>query len=293
MDLQQLRYVAALAQERHFQKAARSLGVTQPTLSQQVKKLEDELGEALFERSSRHVALTPAGERFLPYVLSSLDAIKVGVETLRSGGGDVAGPIRVGFLPTIGPYLIPGMMKRLKQHAPGLKVELHEETAPRLASRVREGRLDLAVLSLPFREAGLATRALGSEALLLAVAKDHALAKGKTVAPKSLDGERLLVLQEGHCFRNQSLAFCKGVKTQPQVVFQGSGLASVLRMAAAGEGITLVPKMAAEGRSNPDVKFLPFTGVQPTRDIGVAWRSSASLTQKEHLIMREVENLLA
>lgn len=292
MDLQQLRYVAALAQEKHFQRAAKSVGITQPTLSQQVKKLEEELGEPLFERSSRRVALTPAGERFLPHVLAALDALKKGMSAIQEEGDLSEIPVRVGFLPTMGPYLIPEILNDLKERVPELKLEFHEDTAEALVHRVREGGLNLGVLSLPVHENGIAARSLGHEPVYVAVSPTHALAGCKNVPLRRLHQEPLFVLREGRCLRDQMLVHMKRAKAQPRIAFQGTHLTSLLKMAATGEGVAIVPKMAVESHSGDGLRFLPFANPQPTREIGVIWRRSAALTQREHLVMRAIESRL-
>lgn len=292
MDLQQLRYVTALAKEKHFQKAARLTGVTQPTLSQQVKKLEQELGESLFERSSRRVALTPAGERFLPHALAALDALQKGVASIQEEGDLSVAPVRIGFLPTMGPYLIPPILNDLKERVPELTLEFHEDTAASLVQRIREGGLDLGIVSLPLHEDGIASRSLGRESLYLAVSPQHALARQKNVALRQLHQESLFVLQEGRCLRDQISVFLRRAKAQPKIAFQGMHLTSLLKLVATGEGVAIVPEMAAESHAADGIRFLPFSNPQPTREVGVIWRRSASLTQREYLVMRSIENQL-
>ncbi len=285
MELQQLRYVAALARELHFAKAARKTNVSQPTLSQQVKKLESELGTALFERSPRRVRLTDAGKKFLPYALEVLGAAERGIQELSSREGEVTGTVRLCAIPTIGPYLLPPVIAQIRKAAPKLVLELHEETTAVLLARLKEGELDLGLLSPPVSEKGISVLDLGHEPFYLAVSKKHRLAHQKSVSPKELASERLLVLQEGHCFGEQSLEYCKRTARDPQVIFRGSSLLSVMRLAAAGEGVTFVPRMAVGRWTDPDLRFVPFTRPEPERAIGLVWRVTSPLSRAQKLVM--------
>jgi len=285
MELQQLRYVAALAKELHFLRASQKVHVTQPTLSQQIRKLEDELGTPLFERSPRKVRLTAAGQRFLPHALEALAAVERGAAELKERSGELTGTVRVSAIPTICPYLMPQVITRLRAAAPKLVLELYEETTSALLTRLRDGEIDLGLLSPPVGEKGISELVLASEPFYLAVSSRHRLAKAASVPPKELDAERLLVLQEGHCFGGQSLEYCKRVSKNPHVIFRGSSLQSVLRLAAAGEGVTFVPKMAASLSAWPDLRFIPFTRPEPERQIGVVWRLSSPLLKTHQLIV--------
>ncbi len=285
MELQQLRYVAALAKELHFLKASQKVHVTQPTLSQQIRKLEDELGTPLFERSPRKVRLTAAGQRFLPHALEALAAVERGAAELKERSGELTGTVRVSAIPTICPYLMPQVITRLRAAAPKLVLELYEETTSALLNRLKDGEIDLGLLSPPVGEKGISELVLMSEPFYLAVSSRHRLAKAASVHPKELDAERLLVLQEGHCFGGQSLEYCKRVSKNPHVIFRGSSLQSVLRLAAAGEGVTFVPKMAASLSAQADLRFIPFTRPEPERRIGVVWRLSSPLLKTHQLII--------
>src|SRR5262245_18618106 len=256
MELTPLRYALALDRERHFQRAAERVHVSQPTLSQGIMNLEREIGVRLFERSPRHVRPTAAGARFLARLREILSHLDEAVEETRDPAQAPAGLLTVAAIPTIGPYVLADILKDLKARAPRLKLELQEWTTSVLVQRLKEGRLDIGILSLPIPDKTLVARSLGDEEFRLAVPKGHPLAKKKEVRPRDLEQERLLILHEGHCFRDQSLAFCRRAADDPQVVFQGSSLGSVLRLAAAGEGVTLVPAMAAEPR--PGMAFLRF-----------------------------------
>lgn len=285
MELQQLRYAVALHREKHFQRAAERTHVSQPTLSQQIKKLERELGAPLFERSSRRVRATPAGDAFIARAAAALEALDGASEEVRRTSHEVSGRIRVAAIPTMAPYILPLLLKALRPKAPRLVVEVHELTTSILIEHLKDGRVDVGLLALPIDERGLVSRSLGREPFFLAAPKNHPLAKKAKVGPDDLKNERLLILQEGHCFRRQSLEVCHISADDPRVIFQGSSLASVMRMAAVGEGITLVPRMAVEPRAYPGLAFRPFRGPAPSRELGFLWRITTPLGPAHKLFM--------
>lgn len=291
MEIHQLRYLVALSQEKNFVRAARRVNITQPTLSQQVKKLEVELETPLFERSAHGVQLTRAGEKFLPYALATLDSLEKGIAEVREESGGLSGKISIGTLPTIGPYLLPDVLILLRKKAPRLRIELYEETTSVFVESLKAGKLDLGVISLPLPDASLVSRRLGREEFFLAASKEHPVSKRKEVTAKILKDEKLLILQEGHCFSDQALEFCQRLRNDAQIIFQGSSLTSVMKLAAVGEGLTLVPHMAASVRENPSLAFIPFSPPKPSREIGLVWRISAPLTRGHHLFMETVETV--
>jgi LysR family hydrogen peroxide-inducible transcriptional activator len=276
MDLQQIRYVLALHQERHFQRAAERTHVSQPTLSQQVKKLERELGVPLFERSSRRVRTTAAGEAFAAKARAALESLEGAWEEARRSAHGVSGRISVAAIPTVAPYVLPQVLRALRPKAPRLTVEVFELTTSLLVEHLKDGRVDVGLLALPIEDRGLISRSVGKEPFFLAAPRRHPLAGKKALRPSDLRAERLLILQEGHCFRNQSLEVCRRDAGDPGVIFQGSSLGSVLRMAAGGEGVTLVPRMAVEPRAYPELAFRPFAAPQPTRELGFLWRATTT-----------------
>lgn len=290
MEFQQLRYFVAVARERHFLKAAESIPITQPTLSQQIKKLERFLGTRLFERTPRRVKLTPAGERFLPHAVALLDGMARAEADVRDRNQVPGGRIVLGAIPTVGPYVLPPLIQRIRREAPAITLDLHDLTTSVLLERLKEGRLDLGVLALPVNDKSIASRPLGKEPFYLAVGTHHPLTQKKQVSLGDLKKEQLLILQEGHCFRDHSLAFCKLTDKSPRIAFQGSSLVSVLRLAAAGEGVTFVPHMAAVPSENPGVVFLPFVPPTATRTLGVVWRKSAPLNRAQSVLIAALEN---
>lgn len=285
MELHQLRYFLELSRELHFQRAAEKAHVTQPTLSQQIKKLEEELGLPLFERSPQNVRLTAAGKKFLPHVIEALEKIEHGVSDLRTEADEISGLIRIAAIPTIAPYLLPGVISKIKRSAPKLMLEIYEETTSVLVEHLKEAKFEIGILSLPIQAAGIVSRSLGKEPFYLAVSRNHPLAKKKTVVRDDIVKEKMLILQEGHCFSDQTLEFCNLSRKNEQIQFQGSSLSSVMRLVGAGEGVTFVPKMAVEPRLYPELRFIPFGGTQPSREIGLAWRVTTPLTKAHKFVM--------
>ena len=224
--------------------------------------------------------------------LEVLDHLQKAADELKEMGHEVNGTIRIGVIPTICPYLMPKVITHLKKTAPQLTLELSEETTSILVDQIKEGKLDLGVLVLPIAEKGLAEKVLHREPFYLAVSRDHPLAFRKTVAQKDITGEKVLVLKEGHCFGHQTLEFCKMSRQDAQVIFQGSSLTSVMKLAALGEGITFVPEMAAHPRDFPDLKFIPFSPKPPSREIGIIWRLSAPFNKAEHFLSEVIERTL-
>ncbi|MGH8242814.1 MAG: LysR substrate-binding domain-containing protein, partial [Steroidobacteraceae bacterium] len=246
MTLRDLEYLVALAETRHFGRAAARCHVSQPTLSAQLRKLEDFLGVALIERRPRRVALTSAGEAVVERarrMLRDADDIRA---LARASQDPLAGQLRVGFIPTLGPYLLPRVAPRIAKALPGLQLMLHEYQTASLVERTLSGELDLAILALPADTRGLVTRSLFAEAFLVAMPESHRLAAKKRVKASDLHGQKLLLLEEGHCLRDQALEVCERAGTEEQD-FRATSLETLRQMVAAGLGITLLPRLAAEG----------------------------------------------
>lgn len=277
MNLRDLQYLVALAETRHFGRAAERCHVSQPTLSAQVRKLEQFLGVALVERRPRRLALTAAGEAVVERarrMLQDADDIRA---LARASQDPLSGQLKLGLIPTLGPYLLPRIAPRLARALPKLQLMLHEyQTAP-LVDRVVKGELDLAILALPADTRGLQTRSLFGEAFLVAMPEKHRLAARRRLKASDLEGEKLLLLEEGHCLRNQALEVCAQAGTEEQD-FRATSLETLRQMVAAGLGITLLPRLAAEGpfASARGLVVRPFAPPQPTRLIGAAWRRSTS-----------------
>lgn len=273
LTLKQLRYFEAVARLRHFGRAAEDCAITQPALSMQIKDLEESLGLPLLERALRQVRLTPFGEVFLAHARKVLRAMDEVENLVRAASGDPAGVLRLGVIPTIAPYLLPAIIARLGVLYPELSPHPRETITPRLLEEVMDGRLDAAILALPVSEPALTEMPLFTERFVLV----RALAdEGKPTPPREHLAEmRLLLLEEGHCFRDQALSFCNVQSQRPREILDGSTLSTLVQMVGAGIGVTLIPEMAVpiETRSAP-VSISRFRDPQPARQIGMVWRRS-------------------
>ena len=276
MTLRDLEYLVALADTRHFGRAAARCHVSQPTLSAQLMKLESYLGTPLVERRPRRIALTAAGESVVLHarrMLREADDIRT---IARAGQDPLAGPLKLGLIPTLGPYLLPRVAPRITKALPKLQLLLHEyQTAP-LIERTLAGDLDLAILALPAETRGLVTRSLFAEAFLVAMPASHRLAARKRVKTSDLAGEKLLLLEEGHCLRDQALSVCNSLNPGLINAFGSSSLSTVMHLVANGYGITLLPEMAADVEATDRVELVRFTEPEPVRTIGLAWRRSST-----------------
>jgi LysR family transcriptional regulator, hydrogen peroxide-inducible genes activator len=277
MTLRDLEYLVALAETRHFGRAAERCHVSQPTLSAQFRKLEESLGVALVERRPRRVALTAAGEAVAERarrMLRDADDIR---SLARASQDPLSGILKVGLIPTLGPYLLPRVARKIAKALPNLQLVLHEfQTAP-LVERTLAGELDLAILALPAETKGLVTRSLLTEPFLVAMPEHHRLSAKRRVRATDLEGEKLLLLEEGHCLRDQALDVCKRVGTE-ELAFRATSLETLRQMVAAGLGLTLLPQLAAVGpfASAHGLAVRPFAPPSPSRVIGAAWRRSTS-----------------
>jgi len=274
LKLKDLRYLVAVAEQRHFGRAAARCFVSQPTLSAQLKKLEQSLGVQLIERAPNNVSLTPAGEQIVARARRIIEASEEVVELARAQRDPLAGRLRVAFLPTIGPYLLPHVTRAIRRSLPQLELRLYEyQTAPML-EKLREGELDLGVLALPVDLTGLEARELYREAFTVAVPERHPLAQRETLRVTDLRGEKLLLLEEGHCLREQALEVCGNAGVSEGEDFRATSLETLRQMVAAGAGVTLLPELASRGAygNARGVKIRPFARPAPVRQIGAVWR---------------------
>lgn len=293
MDLQQLRYIVALSSELNFNQASRKVGISQPTLSQQIKKLEEELGEPLFERSSKSVKLTSAGEKFIPLAIGALEAIQNGIEIVKEKQNEITGHIKLATIPTIGPYLLPEILKKIKKKAPALTLELYEETTSLLIENLKNGKFDLAVLALPIKDSAIISQKISEEEFFLAVASEDPLASKKSIHKKDILNRALLILQEGHCFRDQALDFCQMNSSDSRIIFEGSSLLSILNLVSLGEGITLVPKIVANSSIHRGLKYIPFQKPKPKRELGIVWRKTTKLNKNQRFLIDIFKEILS
>jgi LysR family hydrogen peroxide-inducible transcriptional activator len=280
MNLRDLRYLVALADERHFGKAAERCFVSQPTLSAQIRKLEEYLGVPLVERQPRRVALTATGEKIVRrarLLLQEADAI---VELARNDRDPLAGPLKLALIPTVGPYLLPHVVGRLRRELPRLKLMLYEYQTEQLLERLRAGEVDVGILALPVPMDGLESAPLYDEPFVLAVPAAHALADRERVKVDDLRGETLLLLEDGHCLRDQALEVCSRIRVSEEQDYRATSLETLRQMVAAGHGITLLPELAAEtpvGTAR-GLRVKPFVKPAPGRSIGAVWRKSTTRT---------------
>jgi LysR family hydrogen peroxide-inducible transcriptional activator len=276
MTLQELRYLVALADKGHFVRAAEACNVGQPTLSTQLKKLEDYLCVTLFERNKHRLQPTPIGEQVIERaraILTEVDEIR----DLARGGHDVMrGPLRLGVIPTLAPYLIPHLLPTIRSNFSHLRLLLREDLTGNLLERLRNGSLDALLLALPVRGHDIETMALFREAFVVALPKGHALASGDRVSQAALRGENLLLLEEGHCMRDQALAICGGVSFEQREELKATSIEMLRQLVAAGVGCTLLPRLAAmPGVGSIDrgmVEIRSFEAPEPARTIGLVWR---------------------
>jgi LysR family hydrogen peroxide-inducible transcriptional activator len=281
MNLRDLHYLVALAEHRHFGRAAEASFVSQPTLSTQIKKLEDELGVALVERTPRKVLLTETGReiaRRARGVISEIDEIKAIAQRTRD---PESGSLRLGVFPTLGPYLLPHLVPLVRTRFPRLELLLIEEKTEHVIRMLREGSLDAGVLALPVHEDSLHSEFLFEEPFVLAVPEAHPLAQKKSRLKLSdLEDENLLLLEDGHCLRDQALEVCQLAGAGEKTGFRATSLETLRQMVAANVGITLLPTLAIKPpmARTDNVHLLEFSGHAPSRRLALVWRKSSSMT---------------
>ncbi len=291
MTLTELKYIVAVARERHFGKAAEACYVSQPTLSVAIKKLEEELDVKLFERSANEVSVTPLGEEIVRQAQSVLEQAAAIKEIAKRGKDPLSGSLTLGVIYTIGPYLLPDLVRQMIKRTPQMPLMLQENFTARLLDMLRTGEIDCAILAEPFPDAGLALAPLYDEPFMAAVPTNHRLAAQENVTSEQLKAETMLLLGSGHCFRDHVLEVCpefarfsanaEGIRKS----FEGSSLETIKHMVAAGMGVTLVPRLSVPKEAmepkprrkrdeDPYVKYLPFAGDPPMRRVVLAWRRS-------------------
>lgn len=290
LSMRHLRYFEALARTGHFGRAAEDCAVTQPALSMQVKELEDLIGARLVERGPRQIRLTAMGEEFAARARDILRAVDDLQDLARASAGPLSGRLRIGVIPTVAPYLLPQVITALAARHPGLDLRPREAVTRRLTGDLVEGRLDCAILALPVSEPALHEEDLFSEEFVLV----RPLADADRPVPdaEGLREMRLLLLEEGHCFREQALSFCKAETVLPRDLMEGSSLATLVQMVGAGIGVTLIPEMALaiETRSAA-VSLARLAAPRPSRRIGMIWRRSSPLAEQMGQIAALVRGL--
>lgn len=288
MEFNQLRYVCAIAETGSFSRAAERCHVAQPSLSQQVLKLEEDLGAKLFDRLGRSIRLTEAGRAFLPHarsILHQMEAARTGVEDKRT---DVRGSVAAGVIPTIAPYLLPRYTASFAKKYPEARMRIVEETTPVLVESLRNLSIDLAVLALPLRHKEFELFPLRTEPLFAVLPKDHPRAAQKSLALKDLRGESFVMLRDGHCFRDLSVVACARARVTPRIVFESGQFSSLLGMVAAGVGVSLVPEMAID--HNAPCRYVRLSDARATRTIVAAVLRGRSFNRVQQAFLSGLTN---
>lgn len=280
MNFRALQYFVKLADLRHFSKAAEACFVSQPTLSTQIRKLEEELGVQLVERSPKNIMLTPVGQEIAQrarLVLSDIDQIKA---VARRSGNPADGVLRLGLFPTLAPYLLPHVVPSLRKRYPNLRLQLAEEKTDEILRMLRQGELDAALLALPINAEGLEVEILFREPFVLALPGQHPLADMKSISIENLEGAELLLLEEGHCLRDHALEVCALANAHERVDFHATSMETLRQMVAADVGITLMPVLAVKPpiAATGNIIIRRFTNSAPSRTIALVWRGSSAIS---------------
>lgn len=278
MTLTELRYIVAVARERHFGRAAEACFVSQPTLSVAIKKLEEELDVKIFERGANEVTMTPLGEDIVRQAQSVIEQASAIKDIAKRGKDPLDGPLRLGIIYTIGPYLLPELVKHCIDMYPRMPLMLQENFTQKLLDMLRTGELDCAIMAEPFPDAGLALAPLYDEPFVVAVPAVHPLARKERISAEELKAETMLLLGNGHCFRDHVLEVCpefarfstdaEGIRKS----FEGSSLETIKHMVASGMGVTVVPALSVPDHVPPHLRYVPFEDPVPTRRVVLAWR---------------------
>jgi len=287
MEFHQLRYVCAVAETGSFSRAAERCEVAQPSLSQQVLKLEEDLGAKLFDRLGRSIRITEAGRAFLPHARSILEQMEAARSSVADKNEDVRGSVAVGAIPTIAPYLMPRYTADFAKRYPDAKLRIVEETTPILAEGLRDLSIDLAILALPLRHKDLEFFPIRSEPLFAALPKDHPRATQESLSLKSLRGERFVMLRDGHCFRDLSIVTCTHARITPNIAFESDQFSSVLGMVAAGVGISLVPEMAKD--RDAGCRYVRLSDARATRTIVAAVLRGRSFNRVQRAFLSGIQ----
>ena len=288
MEFHQLRYVCAIAETGSFSRAAERCQIAQPSLSQQVLKLEEDLGTKLFDRLGRSVRLTEAGRAFLPHARSILSQMEMARSSVADKCADVRGSVAVGVIPTIAPYLMPRYAAGFAKKYPEAKLRIVEETTPILVENLRNLSIDFAILALPLRHKDLELFPLRTEPLFAVLPKDHPRARVKSLTLKDLRGEPFVMLRDGHCFRDLSLAACTHARVTPRIAFESGQFSSLFGMVAAGVGVSLAPEMAID--RNADCLYVRLSDARATRTIVAAVLHGRSFNRVQQAFLSGMRN---
>ncbi len=275
MNIRDLQYLVAVAELQHYGRAAERCFVSQPTLSTQLKKLENELGVQLFERSNKHVMTTRVGEKVIEQAKQVLDQVQSMHQIAKNSQDPLAGDFRLGVIPTLAPYILPHMLCCVRRELPSLHLHLFEDKTEALLEELREGKLDAVLLALPIAENGLESMHLFNEPLLAALPTTHLLGQAASIRLNQLNSEALLLLEKGHCLRDQVLDFCQTAGMRESSGFQATNLETLREMVAVNSGVTLLPALSKFSvQQHPSVTLKPFDEPSPFRQVGMLWRSA-------------------
>lgn len=277
MELHQLRYFCAVADTGSFSRAAEQSHVSQPSLSQQIMKLEDELGARLFDRLGRSVRLTELGKTFLPRARAVLRELEAARGDVVEQKDSVAGSVTIGAIPTVAPYLLPRVLTAFSKKFPQVQLSVIEEITPVLLDRLRAGTVDVAVLALPVRGHEFESRPLLTEPLFAALPQKHKLVRRRSISVKDIRKEPFLLLRDGHCFRENAIAACDRARVHPQVIFESGQFSSLLGMVGAGMGVSLVPQMAVDKK--PGCRYVEISDAEATRTVAAVVLRGRSLSR--------------
>src|SRR5882724_10486492 len=287
MELHQLRYFCAVAETGSFSRAAEQSHISQPSLSQQILKLEDELGARLFDRLGRSVRLTELGKTFLPRAHAVLRELEAARGDVVEGKEFTGGPVTVGVIPTVAPYFLPSRLTAFSRKFPQVRLTVVEEITPVLLDRLRAGTIDVAILALPLRGHEFEAVPLLTERLFAALPKKHKLNSRSSLSLKDLRAEPFLLLRDGHCFRDTAVAACDRARLHPQIVFESGQFSSLLSMVGAGMGVSIVPEMAVEKKSQ--CRYVRIADPEASRTIGAVALRGRSLTRLQRAFLAHLK----
>ena len=291
MELHQLRYFCAVAEAGSFSRAAEQSHVSQPSLSQQIMKLEDELGARLFDRLGRSVRLTETGQTFLPRARAVLRELEAARGDVAEQKDSVGGTVAIGVIPTVAPYFLPERLTWFSRKFPQVRLTVMEEITPVLLEQVRASKVDLAILALPIRGHEFETFPLLSERFFAALPADHKFAKRRSLSLKDLRADPFLLLRDGHCFRDNAVAACDRARVHPQIIFESGQFSSLLSMVGAGMGVSIIPEMAIEKKSR--CRFVRIEDAAAARTIGAVVLRGRSLSRAHHAFLAHLHDSAA
>jgi LysR family transcriptional regulator, hydrogen peroxide-inducible genes activator len=288
MEFHQLRYVCAVADTGNFSRAAERCQIAQPSLSQQILKLEEDLGAKLFDRLGRSVRVTDAGRAFIPYARAILEQMEAARSSVSDKNADLRGSITVGAIPTVAPYLMPSYTSDFAKKYPDAKLRIIEETTSVLVDGLRDLSIDVAILALPLRHKDLELFAIRTEPLFAVLRKDHPRASAESLALRDLRGEPFVVLRDGHCFRDLSIGTCTCARVTPNIAFESGQFSSLLGMVAAGVGVSLIPEMAID--RSIGCHYVRLSDAQATRTIVAAVLHGRSFNRVQQAFVSGIRN---